>query len=169
MRQASSLREETTALLRLRQRLTDALELAEMGDESLQDEMEAETEWLEAEVSRRETQSLLSGEYDRSNALLAIHAGAGGTDSQDWAAMLLRMYLRWAEQEFFSSDILDSSPGEEAGIKSATLAIDGDYAYGYLQSERGVHRLVRLSPFELGAPSPHFLCPGRSVAADRPA
>jgi peptide chain release factor 2 len=148
MRQASSLREETTALLRLRQRLTDALELAELGDESLQDELDGETEWLEAEVSRRETQSLLSGEYDRSNALLAIHAGAGGTDSQDWAAMLLRMYLRWAEQESFSTDILDSSPGEEAGIKSATVAIDGDYAYGYLQSERGVHRLVRLSPFD---------------------
>lgn len=91
---------------------------------------------------------MLSGEYDQDDAILAIHAGAGGTDSQDWAAMLQRMYLRWAEKHGFSTEILDASEGEEAGIKSTTIAVEGEYAYGYLRAERGVHRLVRLSPFD---------------------
>jgi peptide chain release factor 2 len=91
---------------------------------------------------------LLSGKYDRGNALLAIHAGAGGTDSQDWAAMLERMYLRWADQHHFKCDILDRTEGEEAGIKSVTIGIGGPLAYGYLRPEKGVHRLVRLSPFD---------------------
>ncbi len=91
---------------------------------------------------------MLSGPYDRGNAILAIHAGAGGTDSQDWAAMLLRMFLRWAEQRQFKTEILDSMEGEGAGIKSVTVGIAGKYAFGYLRSERGVHRLVRLSPFD---------------------
>jgi peptide chain release factor 2 len=92
--------------------------------------------------------SLLSGKYDADSAILAIHAGAGGTDSQDWAQMLERMYLRWAESRDFRTEILDRSEGEEAGLKSVTIAIDGDYAYGYLRSERGVHRLVRISPYD---------------------
>lgn len=103
---------------------------------------------LEAEAGKRSFTAMLSGPYDRDSAILAIHAGAGGTDSQDWAAMLQRMYLRWAEDRGFQTEILDTTPGEEAGIKSATIAIDGEYAFGYLRSEKGVHRLVRLSPFD---------------------
>ena len=91
---------------------------------------------------------MLSGPYDRGDALLAIHAGAGGTDSQDWAEMLQRMYLRWAERKGYETSILDTTFGEEAGIKSTTIAVSGRYAYGYLRSEKGVHRLVRLSPFD---------------------
>jgi peptide chain release factor 2 len=91
---------------------------------------------------------MLSGPYDDGDALLAIHAGAGGTDSQDWAAMLMRMFLRWSEQHGYATDILDMTGGEEAGIKSATISVSGRYAYGYLRSEKGVHRLVRLSPFD---------------------
>jgi peptide chain release factor 2 len=91
---------------------------------------------------------MLSGKYDHDSAILAIHAGAGGTDSQDWAAMLERMYLRWAEQQGYPTEILDITEGEEAGIKSITIAVEGEYAFGYLRSEKGVHRLVRLSPFD---------------------
>jgi peptide chain release factor 2 len=91
---------------------------------------------------------LFSGKYDRGNAILAIHAGAGGTDSQDWAQMLQRMYLRWAESNNFETEVIDLSEGEEAGIKSATIAVNGEYAYGYLRAEKGVHRMVRLSPFD---------------------
>lgn len=95
-----------------------------------------------------ELQTLLSGEHDKSNAILTIHSGAGGTESQDWAQMLMRMYVRWAERHGYQAQIVDIQPGEEAGIKSATLTINGDYAYGYLCSEAGVHRLVRISPFD---------------------
>jgi peptide chain release factor 2 len=103
---------------------------------------------LKQEVLQIETRTLLSGEHDASNAILAIHSGAGGTEAQDWAEMLLRMYLRWAEREGFSAEVVDTQPGEEAGIKSATITINGEYAYGLLKSESGVHRLVRISPFD---------------------
>jgi peptide chain release factor 2 len=148
MKLLSSLREEVESWQSLRQRLHDALELAQLEDESLRSELEVETDALEKEVSKREFYAMFSGEYDHGNALLAIHAGAGGTDSQDWAEMLERMYLRWAENHGYKTEILDFSEGEEAGIKSVTIAVDGRYAYGYLRPEKGVHRLVRLSPFD---------------------
>jgi peptide chain release factor 2 len=119
-----------------------------MEDESMRDELDAEISSIETELERRAFTAMLSGKYDSENALLAIHAGAGGTDSQDWAEMLERMYLRWAEKNGYTTKILDMTEGEEAGIKSVTIAVDGDYAYGFLRSEKGVHRLVRLSPFD---------------------
>jgi peptide chain release factor 2 len=122
--------------------------LAQLGDESMSDELEGDLAKLEADLEKRAFTTMLSGPYDHDDAILAIHAGAGGTDSQDWAAMLQRMYLRWAEDQGFTADILDFSPGEEAGTKSVTIAIGGRYSYGYLRSEKGVHRLVRLSPFD---------------------
>jgi peptide chain release factor 2 len=129
-------------------RIHDALELARLDDESLRGELEAEAETIEKELETRSFAAMLSGPYDDDDAILAIHAGAGGTDSQDWAEMLQRMYLRWAEERGYETEILDTTEGEEAGIKSATIAIDGRYAFGYLRSEKGVHRLVRLSPFD---------------------
>ncbi len=151
MRQLSRLREETARWQGVAQQIADALELAVLDDESLAEELTAEVDTLAATVDRLAFQAMLSGPYDAEDALLAIHAGAGGTDSQDWAAMLQRMYLRWADQHGFKVEILSEMEGEEAGIKSATISISGDYAYGYLQSERGVHRLVRLSPFDAAA------------------
>lgn len=144
----SALREEVESWQTLRQRITDALELAKLEDEGLRDDLETETEALEKSVAQREFYAMFSGEYDRGNAYLAVHAGAGGTDSQDWAEMLERMYLRWAENHGYETEVLDYSEGEEAGIKSVTIAVDGPYAYGYLHPEKGVHRLVRLSPFD---------------------
>lgn len=105
---------------------------------------------LNAELERYELERLLSGEYDESSAIVTINAGAGGTDAQDWAEMLLRMYLRWCELRGFKTEIIDKSPGEEAGLKSATFRVEGPYAYGYLSCEKGVHRLVRKSPFKAG-------------------
>ncbi len=119
-----------------------------MDDESLRTELEAELGGLEPELEKRAFTAMLSGKYDEGDAILAIHAGAGGTDSQDWADMLERMFLRWAETQGFKSEIIDMTEGEEAGIKSVTIAISGRYAFGYLRSEKGVHRLVRLSPFD---------------------
>jgi peptide chain release factor 2 len=148
MKKLSSLREEVDSWNTLDARVNDALELAQLEDESLRDELEVETTTLEAEIDHREFLAMLSGEYDRGDALLAIHAGAGGTDSQDWAEMLQRMYLRWAENNNYKTEVLDTSLGEEAGIKSVTIAVNGRYAYGYLHPEKGVHRLVRLSPFD---------------------
>ncbi len=148
MKNLSALREEVEGWQNLRQRIQDALELAEIEDVSLRAELEIETEALETEVSQREFLAMLSGEFDRGDALLAIHAGAGGTDSQDWAEMLQRLYLRWAERHGYETEILDTSFGEEAGIKSTTIAVNGRFAYGYLRPEKGVHRLVRLSPFD---------------------
>lgn len=117
-------------------------------DYSLQGEIAQEIEKLTSELDELETRLILRGEYDARDALLAIHAGAGGTESQDWAEMLMRMYLRWAERHNYQTEVLDVSPGEEAGVKSATIEVKGNYAYGYLKSEYGVHRLVRLSPFD---------------------
>src|SRR5690606_36802909 len=103
---------------------------------------------LKPQLERMSMQALLSGTHDSENAILAIHAGAGGTDSQDWGQMLERMYLRWAEQNGFKVEIIERMEGEEAGIKSVTMSIKGPYAYGWLRSEQGVHRLARLSPFD---------------------
>lgn len=148
MKKLNDVREHVEGWQTLFQRINDALELAEMEDESLRPDMDRETNLLEKEIAQRELTTLLSGPFDKGNALLAIHAGAGGTDSQDWAAMLERMYLRWNERKGFSTEILDLSEGEEAGIKSVTISVTGAYAYGYLRAEKGVHRLVRLSPFD---------------------
>jgi peptide chain release factor 2 len=130
------------------QRVKDSTELASLDDESLRGDLEVEIGEIESDLEQRSFTSMLSGQYDSDDALLAIHAGAGGTDSQDWAAMLMRMYLRWAEQHGYKTDVLDLNEGEEAGIKSTTISINGMYAFGYLRSEKGVHRLVRLSPFD---------------------
>lgn len=134
--------------MQFQQRLQDARDLVELGDDSLRDELETEIAQLEKEAERKAFYAMLSGPYDQDDAILAIHAGAGGTDSQDWAAMLMRMYLRWAEKRGYQTEILDMTEGEEAGIKSVTIAVSGRYAYGYLKAEKGVHRLVRLSPFD---------------------
>jgi len=120
----------------------------EEEDDLLQAELQNDLERLLTRFEQLENRLLLKGEYDKRNAMLTFHAGAGGTESQDWADMLLRMYQRWAEKHDYKTEILDVSPGEEAGIKSAVIEIRGDYAYGYLRSEHGVHRLVRLSPFD---------------------
>lgn len=148
MRQLARLREEVQRWTGIAQQIDDALELAALGDEEMYVELAAETERLAGIVAQMEFQALLSGPYDAEDAVLAIHAGAGGTDSQDWAQMLQRMYLRWAEQHGYRTEILSETEGDEAGIKSTTISVVGDYAYGYLKAERGVHRLVRLSPFD---------------------
>ncbi len=148
MKRVSALREEVNEWGHIIQTVNDALELAQMGDESLRPDLEAEIEKIKKEIDQREFDIMLNGKYDRGNALLAIHAGAGGVDAQDWAEMLLRMYLRWAENKDFKTEIIDSSEGEEAGIKSVTVAVEGKFAFGYLRAEKGVHRLVRLSPFD---------------------
>src|SRR5687767_230034 len=140
---------------RLAARVRSALELEEMlaaePDEDMASEVERETEQLETEIGEFELRSLLRGEADHRNAQLEIAAGAGGTEAQDWAQMLMRMYTRWAERKGFSVEILDLSEGEEAGIKGAVLEIKGEYAYGFLRPEAGVHRLVRISPFDAQA------------------
>jgi peptide chain release factor 2 len=122
--------------------------LEEEKDEELESEVKNEISTLSSELNNLEIKLILDDDYDDRDAILAIHAGAGGTESQDWAEMLLRMYLRWAEKHRYKVEILDTTPGDEAGIKSTTLEIRGRFAYGYLRSERGVHRLVRLSPFD---------------------
>jgi peptide chain release factor 2 len=132
---------------RLDQEYRDARELAEMDGE-MADEIAASLRPLRDELARLEEDALFNGEYDGGDAVVTIHAGAGGTDSQDWAEILLRMYLRWAESRGFETELLEASPGEEAGLKSATFTARGENAYGAFKAERGVHRLVRLSPFD---------------------
>lgn len=148
MKKISSLRQLVDDWNKLSQHVSYLLELAQLKDESLRAEITNELDEIELDLDHREFDVLLSGKYDQNNALLAIHSGAGGVDAQDWTEMLERMYLRWAENRGYKTDILDLSEGEEAGIKSVTIAIEGKYAYGYLRPEKGVHRLVRLSPFD---------------------
>lgn len=128
-------------------RVNEAAEIAKLEDASLAEELNRSYEQLAAEYAAREFELKLSGPYDKNPAILQIQSGAGGTDAQDWAEMLLRMYLRWCERQGMATTVVDQSAGEEAGIKSATLEINGSFAYGRLKSEKGVHRLVRLSPF----------------------
>src|SRR5919202_583813 len=152
LRQLGQLRGVTTTWNELTQQAEDLVTLQELAesenDEATREEVARELEGLRQRLGDLEFQLALSGEYDASDAILAIHASEGGTESQDWAEMLLRMYLRWAEKRGYKAEVLETTPGEEAGIKSATVQINGEYAYGYLKSERGGHRFVRLSPFD---------------------
>jgi len=152
MRRLSQVRARVETWRGLESRVRDLLELVELaaaeGDEATAADIDRDTTALEKQLDDLEFQLTFSGPYDDRSAILAIHAGAGGTESQDWAEMLLRMYLRWCENRGFTAEVVDLMPGEEAGIKSATIEIAGEHAYGYLKSERGVHRLVRLSPFD---------------------
>ena len=148
MRELTKIRDVVTVWQSLDRRLNDALELAEMGDDELVEELAAEVSSLKEEIEKREFEALFSGKYDSENAIMAIHAGAGGTESQDWVAMLQRMFVRWAEQNGYSVTLLDQTSGDEAGIKSCLMEMKGELAYGRLKSERGVHRLVRISPFD---------------------
>jgi peptide chain release factor 2 len=150
MRQLAEKRRVVQTWRGLERRTTDLSELLTLaeGDSALLSEIEKEIKTITTELEDLEFQFAFGGEFDNRNAILTIHAGAGGTESQDWAAMLMRMYLRWAERRGYKAEILDLSPGEEAGVKSVVIGISGEYASGYLKSEHGVHRLVRLSPFD---------------------
>ncbi len=134
----------------LEKRVSDVAELIAISaeDDAMHKEIEKEFDSLASQLDELEFELALRGEFDSRNAILAIHAGAGGTESQDWAEMLMRMYLRCAERRGYKAEVLDTSPGDEAGIKSTVISVSGDYAFGYLKSEHGVHRLVRLSPFD---------------------
>jgi peptide chain release factor 2 len=155
MQERTALDEQLTALARIDQDLDDQITLIELGeaenDQKVIAEAEASLRKLKTEVTRRELEALLSGEADANNSYLEVHAGAGGTESQDWAGMLLRMYTRWAEQHGYKVDYIEETQGEEAGLKSATIEIKGHNAYGWLKTENGVHRLVRISPFDSNA------------------
>ncbi len=141
------LKENIEKISRWENIISDAQTAYELQDEELINEAEQTLSELEKELDKFDVQMMLSGEYDEADAMLTINAGAGGTDAQDWAEMLLRMYTRWAEKHNWKVDLLDKSEGEEAGIKSATIKITGKFAFGYAKAERGVHRLVRISPF----------------------
>ena len=151
MRRLAELRKAVQPWRELEKRVADLTELVTLtaqDDASLRTELETEIDAAAARLDEMELQAAFASPYDARNAIITIHAGAGGTESQDWAQILLRMYLRWAERRGYKTEILDESPGEEAGVKSVTFSVDGDYAVGYLKSEHGVHRLVRLSPFD---------------------
>jgi peptide chain release factor 2 len=152
MQQLSDWRNEVETWQEIDRRAKEALELIEMAtaeeDDSLLTELTEEVDWLEQQLDELEFQLAFSGPHDKGPALLSIHAGAGGTESQDWVQMLLRMYLRWAEAKGYKHTLVDQMEGEGAGLKSVTVEIEGDYVYGYAKAERGVHRLVRISPFD---------------------
>jgi len=150
MRQLAELKKVVSEWREVEKKVADAAELLTLAEEdaSLEPEVESELAAVATRLEELELETAFSSEYDARNAILSIHAGAGGTESQDWTEMLMRMYLRWAERHGYEAEILDTTPGDEAGIKSVTLSISGDYACGYLKSEHGVHRLVRLSPFD---------------------
>jgi peptide chain release factor 2 len=155
MQERTSLEDQLTAIGRIEQELADQLTMIELGeaesDKKAIFEAEEALKRLKAEVARREVEALLSGEADNNDSYLEVHAGAGGTESQDWANMLLRMYTRWAEQHGYKVEYIEETSGEEAGIKSATVQIKGRNAFGWLKTEDGVHRLVRISPFDSNA------------------
>ncbi len=155
MRERTTLEDRIQSIARIERELDDAVTLIELGDmegdQASITEGEETIRALEAEAARRQVETLLSGEADSNDSFLEVHSGAGGTESQDWASMLQRMYVRWAERRGFKVDILEFTDGEEAGIKSATLQIKGHNAYGWLKTESGVHRLVRISPFDSNA------------------
>jgi peptide chain release factor 2 len=155
MQERNALDDQLNAIGRIERDLADQITMIELGDaekdQRVVTEAEAVLKALKAEAARRELEALLSGEADANEAYLEVHAGAGGTESQDWAGILLRMYTRWAEQHGYKVDFLEESEGEGAGIKSATIQIKGHNAYGWLKTENGVHRLVRISPFDSNA------------------
>jgi len=155
MQERTALEDQLKSIARIELELDDQITMIELGesekDQSAVTEAEEALKRLKAEVARRETEALLSGEADSNDSYLEVHAGAGGTESQDWANMLLRMYTRWAEQHGFKVEMMEETLGEEAGIKSATLQIKGRNAYGWLKTEHGVHRLVRISPYDSNA------------------
>jgi peptide chain release factor 2 len=155
MQERNALEDQLNAIGRIERELEDQVGMIELGEAEKDQAVVAEAEQalakLKAEAARRELEALLSGEADANDTFLEVHAGAGGTESQDWAQMLLRMFVRWAEQHGYKVEYLEESPGEEAGIKSATVKITGRNAYGWLKSENGVHRLVRISPFDSNA------------------
>jgi peptide chain release factor 2 len=155
MQERTALEDNLGAIARIEQELDDQVTMIELGeaekDAKVVADAEAVLKALKAEAARRELEALLAGEADPFDSFLEVHAGAGGTESQDWARMLLRMYMRWAEQHGYKVDYLEETPGEEAGLKSATIQIKGRNAYGWLKSEDGVHRLVRISPFDSNA------------------
>ena len=152
MKTLSAVREEVEAWRALEQQAASADELVALAleerDDSLQETLAGEVSQITDALDEMEFSLMLSGRFDRRSAILAAHAGAGGVESQDWVQMLVRMYLRWSEQRGYQVDVLDSSTGDEAGLKSAVIQVSGDYAYGYAKAERGVHRLVRMSPFD---------------------
>ncbi len=150
MRQLSDKKKTVQQWRGLEKKLVDSAELLSMSvsDVALQTELTKELDELASQIDELEFRLAFSGQYDARDAIITIHAGAGGTESQDWAEMLMRMYLRWAERRRFKTEVLDTSPGDEAGIKKTVIAVKGEYALGYLKSEHGVHRLVRLSPFD---------------------
>jgi peptide chain release factor 2 len=155
MQERTALEDQLNAISRIERELDDQLTMIELGeaesDQKVVAEAEAALKKLRADVARRELEALLSGEADANDSYVEVHAGAGGTESQDWASMLLRMYTRWAEQHGYKIDWIEETGGEEAGIKSATIQVKGRNAYGWLKTENGVHRLVRISPFDSNA------------------